>query len=219
MEVTSQGCWRETGVYGDRSCTRLQEVIHCRNCPVYSSTGVQLLDRPLPKEYRETWASHFAIKTKAQESKTASAIVFRIKNEWLAVPTRALQEVTERRPMHSLPHRRQGMVVGLVNVRGELLTAISLGAVLGIQGVPTPKALRLNCQRLLVAGWNGQRFAFPVDEVQGPLRFHPSELEPLAAYPVSGVVCFTPSIFRWQGKSVGCLDCEALFSTLSQALA
>src|SRR5438445_8021579 len=61
-----------------------------------------------------------------------SAVIFRIHSEWLALPTEAFQEVAERRRIHSLPHRRNGVVLGLVNIRGELLICVDLGRVLGI---------------------------------------------------------------------------------------
>ena len=44
MEI--QACWNEIGVHGDGSCRELQKFILCRNCPVYSSAVVRLLDRP-----------------------------------------------------------------------------------------------------------------------------------------------------------------------------
>src|SRR2546422_1979826 len=40
---------------------------------------------------------------------------------------RSIAEVAERRVIHSLPHRRTGIVLGVVNVRGELLVCVSLG--------------------------------------------------------------------------------------------
>ena len=45
--VEIRACWNEIGVQGNGSCPELRKVIHCRNCPVYSKAGVQLLDRPL----------------------------------------------------------------------------------------------------------------------------------------------------------------------------
>ncbi|SDV46390.1 chemotaxis protein CheW [Chitinasiproducens palmae] len=38
-------CWNRIGVYGDASCERLAEAIHCRNCEVYASAAIRLLDR------------------------------------------------------------------------------------------------------------------------------------------------------------------------------
>ncbi len=45
-------CWNRIGVEGNATCRELAKYIHCRNCPVYSAAGLQLLDRPLPADYR-----------------------------------------------------------------------------------------------------------------------------------------------------------------------
>ena len=119
-------CWNGIGVYGDGSCAELKKFIHCRNCGVFSAAAHRLLDRPLPEAYRQEWTRHFAQIEKVQPPARKSAVVFRLKAEWLALPTHAFQEVGERRPIHSLPHRRDGIVLGLVNVRGELLVCVAL---------------------------------------------------------------------------------------------
>ena len=95
-----------------------------------------MLDRPLLPEYRREWTEHFAQPKQLAAPARASALVFRINAEWLALPTQAFQEVAERRPVHSLPHRRQGIVLGLVNIRGELLICVSLGHLLGLERTP-----------------------------------------------------------------------------------
>ena len=38
-------------------CPRLDEVIHCRNCEVFTQAGRNLLERALPEEYKEEWGS------------------------------------------------------------------------------------------------------------------------------------------------------------------
>src|SRR5438045_1523494 len=131
-------CWHKIGVYGDGSCPELKRFIHCRNCPVYSNAGLQLLDRPLPADYRRERTAHFAQEKKLPPPARTSALLFRLAAEWLALPTHAFQEVAERRPIHSLPHRRQGPVLGLVNIRGELLICVALGRLLGLGKIAPP---------------------------------------------------------------------------------
>ena len=138
MAVEIYACWNEIGVQGNATCPELQQFIHCRNCPVYSSAAVKLLDRPLSaavpprvdRAFRATQAARGA-------GHGASALVFRINAEWFALPTQAFQEVAEHRPVHSLPHRRHGTVLGLVNIRGELLICVSLGHLLGLERAPS----------------------------------------------------------------------------------
>lgn len=217
-ELQQAACWNEAGVYGNGSCPELSRLVHCRNCPVYSAAGAQLLNRPLPPGYRHEWTRHFTIEKKALEPAKTSGVIFRLRAEWLALPTQAFQEVAERRPIHSLPHRRRGLVLGLANVRGELLVCVSLGGLLALDPaslVPTPRSAY---HRLLVVNWEGNRLAFPVDDVHGPHRFHLQELKAPPATLAKSRPAFTRGVFYWQERAVGLLDAELLFTTLNRSL-
>src|SRR5262249_29414930 len=141
----------------------------------------QLLDRPLTEDYRREWTAHFALEKKPAVQTRLSAVIFRIGADWLALPTQAFQEVAERRRIHSLPHRRQGVVLGLANVRGELLICVALGRLLGLRAASSLLAVEIGRDRLLVAAWQGARLAFPVDEVRGIHRFESREVREIPA--------------------------------------
>jgi chemotaxis-related protein WspD len=215
-EVT--GCWGEIGVYGNSKCDELKQFVHCRNCPVYSAAGVRLLDRPLPPNYRLEWTRHFADEKRFPETGNASAILFRIQDEWLALPTRSFQEVAEKRPIHSLPHRQDGILLGLTNVRGELVICISVGHLLQVERMPSLGSLRVNYRRLLVIQWEAGRLAFPVDEVQGPHRFHPHELREAPTTVARANPRYVQGVVTWQERSAGILDRDLLLSNLQQRL-
>lgn len=211
-------CWNKIGVAGDHSCRELPRHVHCHNCPVYAAAAAQFLDRPLTPDYRREWTEHFAREKKIATPAKTSAIIFRISGEWLGMPTQAFQEIAERRAMHSLPHRRRGVVLGIVNIRGELLLCAALGKLLGLDATTLVKRQLAVFDRLLVANWNGQRFAFPVDEVHGVHRFHSDDLrEPPATVARSGFNCAS-GVFPWRNFTVGFLDPEALFAALNRNL-
>ena len=214
----TEACWNEIGVQGDRSCEKLQTVVHCRNCPVYSRAGVQLLDRPLLPEYRRAWTEYFAQKRAPSAPANTSALLFRIASEWLALPTTAFQEVAERRLVHSLPHRRQGVVLGLVNIRGELLICVSLARLLGLDNGQLHGGHEKSCDRLLVTRWERRQFVFPADEVRGVHRFQAPEFADLPATLIKSKAAVTKGILNWQGRSVGLLDPDLLFSSLNRTL-
>src|SRR5688500_77970 len=109
-------CWNKIGVRGDASCAELEQHVHCRNCPTYSAAAVQVLDRELPSDYLSNWTSHFATEKAAVELDTQSAVIFRVGTEWLALSTSVFLAISEPKPIHSLPHRRNRVVLGLVNV-------------------------------------------------------------------------------------------------------
>jgi chemotaxis-related protein WspD len=213
-----EACWQSIGVYGNGECRELQKFVHCRNCPVYSQSALRLLERPLPKDYRSEWATHFAKEQKLSPPVKTSAVLFRIDAEWLALPTHAFQEVAERRRTHSLPHQRHGIVVGLVNIRGELLICVSLGRLLGLEKTSPRRTIRTTYDRLLVANWEGSRLVFPVDEVHGTRKFEASEVHDPPATVAKSRPSYTHGIFLWQQRPVGLLDPSLLFSALNRSL-
>jgi len=217
-DVEIHSCWNQIGVEGDQSCHELTRHVHCHNCPVYSAAAGQFLDRPATPEYRREWTEHFAREKRIATPAKISAVIFRLNTEWLAMPTQAFQEIAERRVLHSLPHRRSGVVIGIINVRGELLICAALDRLLGLESGTRPKRRRAVFDRLLVSDWAGQRFAFPVDEVHGVHRFHQQDLhDPPATVARSGLNCAT-GIFPWRSFTVGFLDPDTLFASLNQKL-
>lgn len=212
-------CWNEIGVYGQRSCAELSKFVHCRNCPVFSAAANRFFDRGAPEGYRQELTQHLASTRQSTEAGSISAVFFRLDQEWLAFPTRCLQEATEHRPIHSLPHRRSPVVLGLVNIRGELLICISLAHLLDWNPRRTADEIRREHRRLLVVHLDGSRFALPADEISGPHRFHQRDLKVPPG--TSGVVSgrLVQGILEWENMTVGCIHAERLFTDLNRNLA
>ena len=211
-------CWNRIGVHGDSSCPELARHVHCRNCPVYSAAGAELLNRELPADYRRNWTEHFSLAKKRAVPGKLSAVIFRIGSEWLALPTSAFQEVAEYRTIHSLPHRHDGLVLGLINFRGELLVCVSLSRLLGIERESIREKPCKVYERLVIAEWQGCLLTFPVHEVHGIHRYNPEELKEAPATVTMANASFTRGLLTWGDKRVGCLDEELLFSTLNRSL-
>jgi chemotaxis-related protein WspD len=219
--ATIVDCWNKIGVRGDGSCPELARHVHCRNCPVYSASAAKLLDADLPAGHLDEWAEHFSGAQKVEEAGTQSVVIFRIGAEWLALPTAVFKEVATVRAVHSLPHRRSGIVLGLANVRGTLLVCVSLGDVLGLEQAAEPRKEKARAlhRRLLVISREGSRLVFPVDEVHGIHRCQPRELKEVPATVAKATATYTKSVLAWHDKTVGCLDDQLLFYTLNRSLA
>jgi chemotaxis-related protein WspD len=135
--------------------------------------------------------------------------------------------------LHTLPHRRHGVVLGLVNIRGELLICVSLARLLGLDPGKakgqrlkaegqSPSAFSLQpsafpSSRLLVTHWEGQRLVFPVDEVHGIQRIPQNELREPPATLAYGQG-HTRALFAWREHKVGLLHAEQLFAALNRRL-
>jgi chemotaxis-related protein WspD len=211
-------CWNTIGVNGNGSCRELLKFVHCRNCPVYSTAGVKLLDRPITPEYRRQWAGHYAQEKKMAAPVRTSVVIFRVGSEWLAMSTRAFQEVAEKRAVHSLPHRRRNIVLGLVNVRGELLICVSLGRLLGLEQGSRLETRGLIYDRLIVASWNGNRYVFPADEVHGIHRLNQEDLREPPATVSHSSLTHTQGVFHWKERTVGVLNADSLFAAMNRNL-
>lgn len=218
--MTLHDCWNRIGVRGDRSCPELQRHVHCRNCPVHSTSAKQLLQREAPAGYLADATAHYASEPR-RDAADRSALVFRIGPEWLALPCSLLDEVAESRPQHPLPHRRSGALLGIVNVRGELLVCVSIALVLetGTHAPEPGASRRAATARLLVLRHEGGRFACPVDEVHGVLRFDPQLLQSLPSTVSKAAARYTQAVLPWGQRSVGVLDEQLLLYTLGRSLA
>lgn len=215
-------CWRQIGVGGDRSCPELEKHLHCRNCPTHAEIARGLLDRPLPAGYRDEWAQRFAGEVEDGDSadELRRVIVFRLGAEWLGLPTEICHEVAELRRIHSVPHRRNAVVRGIVNVRGQLLVCISLAELIGadVSAAGGSGGAAGTLRRLLVIGQDEQRVAFEVDEVHGIQTYHETESSPVPATIGKSAGTLTTAVIAWQGRTVGCLEATTLLDMIDRSM-
>lgn len=206
-------CWSRIGVQGDGSCPELATHGHCRNCPVFARGGAMLLDRAPEAGAREAWAEEAANWgiTNARKADD-SVFVFRLGGEWLALPMEWIEEAASPRFVHTLPHRRDGVLAGLVNVNGELVPCVDLARVLGVS--PAGPNDKVATRRLLVAGSGESRLAFEVDEAHGLLKHIAAEMRRAPSRPahVKGLIADG-------ARSIGLLDPASLWSALERGIA
>ena len=220
-------CWNRIGVHGDQSCPELNQVVHCHNCPVFARAGQQFLNGPSPAGYLEEWTARLAAPVATPATDLQSVLIFRLGEEWLALPVEVLAEVTPWRQPHRIPHRG-GLVAGLVNLRGELHLCLHLAQLLGIRRdreqpvnqVESGQAPRSNpmTERLLVTVWREQRWAFPVDAVDQVQRYSQALLTPAPATVARSLHRYSRGVFSWDDRVIGLLDPERIFPSLEGQL-
>ena len=208
-----QDCWRHVGISGDRTCPELETFIHCRNCPVLTRAARTFFDRAAPAGYLESWRVLLEQPAAVAETDATSVLVFRLGNEWLALPTAALVEVTPTRAVHHVPHRTGTALEGLVNIRGHLQLCVSLRRLLGLEpsagpaaGSPAPDPTT----RLLVIERPGdrgaERWVFRVEEVAGVHRISKASMRAVPSTVSAAARRSTRALFDWQERAVGLLD-------------
>jgi chemotaxis-related protein WspD len=183
--------------------------------------ATRLFDRGVSKDQLRESTDQVAAAKRTAEVGIKSVVIFSIAREWLALPTEIFQEVVDQYAVRTLPYQRSGVLTGLVNVRGDLMCCVALGALLGLQnvpGVPQPEE-RTSPGRLLICNRKGDRLAFRADNVYGVYRYHPGQLHHVpATLAMATAGAYTLGMLPWNDRTVGCLDDELLFYALNRSL-
>ena len=217
-EPAVHDCWNRIGIRGDVSCPELPRHVHCHNCPVHAEAALALLDREPPAGTPASWTAHFAEPVATATGGTVAIFVFRIGRDWLAMPVGLVAEVAPERTIHSLPHRRRGAVLGVVNLHGALVVCLSLGAVLGLDGVVSPPERQFERARMLMLRQGDLRAACPVDEVNGIHRVAPAALVETPV-PVAGARACVTHVWTWHGRAVSVIDDTLLSQAIRRSMA
>jgi chemotaxis-related protein WspD len=210
----AEQCWNRIGVRGDRSCPELLKFTHCNNCPVFAAAGRRFLDAPSPEGYLDEWTTRLAARDDTREGDESSVLVFRLGDEWLALPVAVLVEVTRLRAIHRIPHRG-GLIAGMANIRGELHLCVRLDLLLGVAAVADPDP---ELRRLVVIRRETEYWAFAADEVDQVHRVLLPDLTTAAPTLARSHVKTTRGVFPHAGRSVGLLDDSRLFHSLRERM-
>lgn len=210
-------CWNRIGVRGNKSCPKLDEHVHCRNCPVYAAAAIRLLDRYALQrdDVEEVYAQA------AATTATRSLLVFRLGEEWLALATRSLVEVAPLTPIHALPHPRLRALLGVANVRGALVACLSLVDLLDLDVGAAQVAVASGraAPRMLVLEAAGGSLLAPVDEVDGIYAFELDLIKAAEQHNVLDASKCSRGVLQWRGRSLRLLDDEQLLQNMIRSLA
>lgn len=222
LPIEIHDCWNRIGVWGRETprCPKLEAAVHCRNCEVYSESGRRILERALPENYQQEWRTVLSQEKQQRQRDTRTIVVFRLGDEWMGLPADLFSEITEMSPIHRLPHRSNNMLLGLVNIRGELKLCVSLGKLLNLdKGGKLDKGSKVrHYQRLVVIGKDSEQFVFPVSEVLGIEHFNDNDLHAAPASVTLAKATYTRGMLELNDKRIACLDHELLLYTLAKSL-
>ncbi len=216
-------CWNRIGVWSRAAnrCPKLQETVHCRNCPVFAAAARKIFEgRPLPPDYLDEWRHHFAEPPPARRVPGhSSVLVFRVGGEALSLPISIVDEICQPEVIHRLPHYASVVLRGIVNVHGQLRLCFAMAELLGIEDSPfEPNGKRRGFPRMMVIRHRESRFAMLVDEVLGSLRHAQDELLPVPASLSRSLAKFMLGILRDGERSVGVLDEKVMFQAMEKSL-
>lgn len=208
----SSDCWNHIGVWGDHSCPELQNVTHCHNCPVFAKAGRRFLDAPSPPDYIEEWTTRLAQAVVKPIDEGLRGVLFRLQQEWFALPVTAMVEVSPWKPVRRVPHRG-GLLAGLVNIRGELLLVFRMEPLVGLVTTDTSES---RFTRHLVIRDNTETWAFAVEEVDKVLHIPSSSINTLPPTLSRAEAHLTRGTIHLENRTYGLIDTDQLFQTLRE---
>ncbi|MEO5797991.1 MAG: chemotaxis protein CheW [Gemmatimonadales bacterium] len=170
-------------------------------------------DQVLRSEDRDEWTTRVAAPVPHVRPKTESALLFRLGAEWFGLGTHLVASIAPVPVTHSLPTPRSGIAIHLVNVEGDLLVAVALGALIGV--ATTPDVAQRSTARMVVTN---AKVAFLVDEVFGVHRYHDEELRPIPATLAATMGARTVGLLDWGRACVARFDDEAIMRAIGEAL-
>ena len=201
-------------------------------------------NREPPEGYLEEWQHVLETPPEDTDSSGLSVLIFRLANEWFALASEALIEVTPLRKVHSIPHRSNSVFTGMVNVRGQLLLCCSLHGLLGLKHLDSPimrstktsdvqkdnnrtiqtsdDAAILAPERLLVTslitGRVTRRWTFPVNEVAGVHRVGKDEVREVPSTLGKPGQRFSSALFSWNSRTVSLLNTDQVFGGIHEKI-
>lgn len=178
-----------------------------------------LLDRKSDESYIDEWTALLQ-QPIAQEGEAdeQSAVIFRLGGEWLALPTPVFAEVAHTRSLHRIPHKSGFLLLGLLNLRGQLRLCVSLHKLLELEEGSQAVSQRRQYARLIAIRKGEERWTFPVDEVLGLIRFKKASIQNVPVTVSKSTANYLQGVLQWEGKNIGLLDEELLFQSLRRSL-
>ncbi len=212
-------CWKKIGVYGDLSCEKLPEYIHCRNCPEFTRSGRELFNQhEVSRLLLDEWTEKNAMVKTDEQLGDLSIVPFRLKDEWFALPTRFYVGANEIIPVHSVPHRSNKIFRGLVNINGELLCCISAYEVLGLSDKEYEETETQAYKRMVTIKNDEDVFVFSVDELLRAWRIGSDELRKPPATLTKSSRSYTQHVFIHEKMEIGIINSDNFFNTLKESL-
>jgi len=159
-------------------------------------------------------------------------IMFRVGHEWLVLSVQPISEIANVRPIHTIPHRSNQILLGLANIRGELPLCISMHRLLHsvdadneqkiarVSRLIAEENLEENASfgRLLVVRLQNGIWALWVDEVHSVVRIETEKIEPIPSTLKRNTQSILAGVYSLDGKSIGIIDEDKLALQLLKVL-
>ena len=131
-------------------------------------------------------------------------VVFALGGEWFALPLDSVSEISRVPPVTPVPGV-EGFVVGLTNLRGNVLAVLDMKTLFGF---PDEIEGPSSTQRMLTVSSASVSAAILVDRVEGVVTVDQEEIEPPLPGTSEAIRHWMTGHFRRDGRMVAILDAE-----------
>lgn len=174
----------------------------------------KLLEREPESSYVIEW-TQVLMREKQPDERVhveSSLFLFQLQNEIMALPTFSIMEVLEYRTIHRIPHRKGPLLLGTVNLRGQLKLCVSLEHLLEI-GTNSPPA---RTKHMLAIKQERQQWVFAVQEVFGVWHTNLNEMKNVPVTIAKSTANYLKGILTWNNQSVAVLEEDLIFYSLKR---
>ncbi len=137
-------------------------------------------------------------------------IVFRVGQEHFALSSNVVGQITEKKPVHRIPHQFGKILKGIVSIHGQLRLFVSLAHLLDLDEAEPHAFLMIEKE--------GEVWVFAVSEVYGLHRCDLARLQGVSVSAAKPAVNYLKGFFFWGDKTVGLLEEELLFFGLRRGI-
>ncbi|MEX0724967.1 MAG: chemotaxis protein CheW [Planctomycetaceae bacterium] len=134
-------------------------------------------------------------------------VSFWLENQLLGIPVNAVQEVLNPQKIARTPLARSE-VAGLLNLRGQVVTAVNLRKRMNLPPTEVPVEEHMN----VVVRYAGESFSLLVDEVGDVINVSGQTMERVPSTLDAHWKAITSGVFRLEGRLFIIINVEALFS-------
>jgi chemotaxis-related protein WspD len=180
-------------------------------------SAIELLKRAPTPEYLQEWTGLLKNeKPKGADEARTSTLIFRLHHELLSFPTALFSEVTKSHTIHRIPYYSDEVILGLVNMRGQMRLCVALDKFLQIQSIAGQENAPM--EHMLIIEKDAAVWVFGVHEIIGIYQVNASEIGNPPVTIAKSSVNYLKGIFAYEKKNVGLLDENLLFYGLNRCI-
>ena len=133
-------------------------------------------------------------------------VTFNVGDSLLGISTERIQEIIKISVITDVPHA-PSHILGILNLRGRIVTVIDLGARLSLR--PSQRGEQ---GRIIILDDSGESVGFMVDHIADVIQVDPQDLIPPPANMKSAQSDFFDKVYQFHGGLVGLLKVDTVLT-------